>query len=197
MKILLYSCCEWSHDDRMIACASFDGTVVVWERQNQSFTSWDMISSLEGHESEVKCVGWSMDDRWLASCGRDKTVWIWENEGKGDFECVTVLQGHTQDIKFLKFHPKLPILFTASYDNTIKLWAEDGDDWYCKETLSGHDSTVWGLDINADGTRMVSCSSDLSIVYWEIQTSNQSRWMKSLVINDIHSFPIYRYICPY
>lgn len=179
----------------MIVSASFDGTVVVWESQNAGHTNWEMVSSLEGHENEVKCVCWSHDDRWIASCGRDKTVWIWENEGKGDFECVTVLQGHTQDVKSVLFHPTLPMLFSASYDNLIKVWKEEGDEWYCAETLSGHSSTVWSLTLNSEGDKMVSGSSDLSIIFWEMQHvgNNKYKWLKSATLQNIHRFPIYRY----
>jgi WD40 repeat protein len=82
--------CEWSPDDRMIASASFDGTVVVWEAQSSAMTHWDQIASLEGHENEVKSVSWSTDGRWLASCGRDKRVWMWEKLGGSEFECISM-----------------------------------------------------------------------------------------------------------
>ena len=73
----------------MIAAASFDGTVVIWEAQNKTLSRWELIASLEGHENEVKSVSWSSDGKWIATCGRDKSVWIWENIGQGEFECVS------------------------------------------------------------------------------------------------------------
>ena len=71
-------CCEWSPNSKMIASASFDGTVVVWHAQDNSMLYWDQIASLEGHENEVKSVNWSHDGKFLATCGRDKKIWIWE-----------------------------------------------------------------------------------------------------------------------
>lgn len=70
--------CEWSPDDRMIASASFDGTVVIWETRDTSMRKWEQIASLEGHDNEVKSVSWSANGNWLATCGRDKKIWIWE-----------------------------------------------------------------------------------------------------------------------
>lgn len=185
----------------MIASASFDGTVVIWETQSGSKQHWDMIASLEGHENEVKSVSWSCDGRWIATCGRDKTVWIWESVGRGEFECVTVLNGHTQDVKYLTFHPQLPsVLFSCSYDDSIKVWKEEADDWYCAETISGHASTVWGLSLDAKGTRLVSSSADLSVVLWRDVTGGSGKgssslatsWMKTGSLEKVHRYPIYR-----
>ena len=185
--------CEWSPNDRMIASASFDGTVVIWESQSSSMTVWDQVATLEGHDSEVKSVSWSPDGRWLATCGRDKRVWIWELLGGSEFECVSMLDGHTQDVKFVRWHPtSSSILISASYDDTLKVWTEDNDDWYCKETLQGHSSTVWGLTFDALGSKLISCSDDRSLLCWESDGNEGSGvWRISAKLQDVHEFPIY------
>ena len=164
--------------------------------------NWDMIASLEGHENEVKSVCWSCDGRWIATCGRDKTVWIWESVGRGEFECVTVLSGHSQDVKFVQFHPQSSsILFSCSYDDSIKVWHEEGDDWFCAETLTAHASTVWGLALNTAGTKLVSVSADRSLICWTDTRGGappkgrgvmESTWMKMGVLEEVHKYPIYR-----
>lgn len=65
-----------------------------------------------------------------------------------------MLQEHAQDVKMVTWHPKLEILASASYDDTIKIWKEDEDDWYCADTLSGHQSTVWSIDFDATGDHL-------------------------------------------
>ena len=185
--------CEWSPNGRMLATASFDGTVIVWQTQDNTFTLWDRVATLEGHENEVKSVAWSNDGTYLATCGRDKKVWIWEKLERSDFECAAVLDGHTQDVKFLIWHPRLNVLFSTSYDDTIKIWTEDDGDWYCAKTLIGHSSTVWGLTMDREGKNILSCSDDLSIFLWQCDSPSDptKEWRRIATLRDVHDYPIY------
>ena len=195
-------CIDWSSNNNMIASASFDGTVVIWQNTNNNYTNWDMIASLEGHENEVKCVMWSSNDRYLATCGRDKKIWIWEqiNDDDSEFECVTMLEGHSQDVKSLVWHKNEELLFSASYDDTIRIWAIDsidnnGDDWYNTDVLNGHTSTVWALTLDSDYNRLISSSDDLSIRIWQCTNNNnikqEGSWYCINIINNVHKYPIY------
>ncbi|KAH8935611.1 hypothetical protein BDL97_17G037900 [Sphagnum fallax] len=162
--------CEWCPAGKLLATASFDSTLGMYEKIG---TEISFIASFEGHENEVKSVAWNSSGSLLASCSRDKSVWIWEVLPGHEFECVSVLNGHSQDVKMVTWHPSRDILVSASYDNSIKVWAEDvdGDDWRCVQTLAapgrGHTSTVWGISFNATGDRMVSCSDDLTLMVWD------------------------------
>jgi WD40 repeat protein len=112
----------------------------------------------------------------LATCGRDKTVWIWELQPGNDFECVAVLNGHTQDVKCVKWHPTEDVLVSCGYDDTVATWEEDegGDDWSHASSIGvkegGHESTVWAVAFEPGGRRrMVSCSDDRTIKVWNAE----------------------------
>jgi WD40 repeat protein len=68
----------FSPDSRVLATASFDRTVRVWNPANGA-----EVVCLRGHEHAVSCVAFSPDCRFVASGAADRTVRIWDwNAGK-------------------------------------------------------------------------------------------------------------------
>ena len=62
--------------------------------------------------------------------------------------------------------PPPQLLASASYDDTVKLYREEEDDWVCCATLEGHESTVWSLAFDPSGQRLASCSDDRTVRIW-------------------------------
>ncbi|CAJ1943184.1 unnamed protein product [Cylindrotheca closterium] len=178
----------------VIAAASFDGSVSIWELTNdQQNKEWECTTQLEGHESEVKCVVWNSTGSLLATSGRDKSVWVWETfldgtiggSSDNDFECIAVLSGHEGDVKCVRFaesHGQWgdgdEVLLSAGYDDTIRVWAEDSGDWYCALVIEGiHADTIWSLAVAPGSGRMVSSSADGSIAIMKNFTILERREM--------------------
>lgn len=158
--------------DNMLAAASFDGTVSVWQETANGI--WRCMVTLEGHESEVKAVRFSPDGRRLATCGRDRTVWIWSvlhhhDNDDVEFECEAVLQEHQQDVKTIEWHPNSRILFSAGYDDSIRVYGcpfdDEDDEWLVLSVrLNAHSSTIWAL--TCLGTALYSAGADGCITRW-------------------------------
>eukprot|EP00824_Muranothrix_gubernata_P010167 TRINITY_DN2304_c0_g1_i1.p1 TRINITY_DN2304_c0_g1~~TRINITY_DN2304_c0_g1_i1.p1 ORF type:complete len:344 (+),score=21.95 TRINITY_DN2304_c0_g1_i1:137-1033(+) len=145
---------------------------------------------MEGHEHEVKSVSFSVSGQHLATCSRDKSVWVWEVvESGGECECVAVLSGHAQDVKMVRWHPTQEVLASCGYDDTIKIWKEDEYDWSDIHTMEGHDSTVWGICFNVDGSKLVSCSDDRTIIVWE--SVEDMAWRQACTLSGYHDRAIY------
>jgi len=80
------------------------------------------------------------------------------------------LKGHKDQITGLKFlnlnganH-----LISVSKDTLLKLW--DLTTQHCIETLIGHRSEIWGLDVNKDETLIVTGALDQELKFWDIDT---------------------------
>lgn len=164
-------CITWASNGDLAAVASFDATTSLWrevqERDpDEASGMFECCGLITGHENEVKSADFSPSGEYFATCSRDKSVWIYETDKHFEYECVAVLQSHTQDIKMVKWHPSQDVLFSVSYDDKIKVWGPDGDDWDCKETLEGHASTVWCLSWDPVGARFVTCSDDRTLRFW-------------------------------
>jgi len=178
-----------------LAAASFDGTVTIWEHNKND--TWECTTQLEGHENEVKCVTWNATGSLLATCGRDKTVWIWETYLDGslggsmlnEVDNIAVLNGHEGDVKSIRFAPSHgiwgdgdEILLSASYDDTIRVWAEDDGDWYCACSIQDvHTDTIWSIAVAPGGGRVISASADGSLAIYKSYTPAER---KELFPND-------------
>lgn len=77
---------------------------------------------------------------------RDRNIIVWGmDHEEEEMDCVSVLSGHVQDVKFVRFNPRNNNLYSCSYDDTVKVWLYDGEDYSNINTLRAHDGTVWGL----------------------------------------------------
>ena len=70
------------------------------------------------------------DKPYLISGADDKMVRIWDYQTKA---CVTDAgEGHSNNVCSVVFHPRLPIIVSASEDGTVRIWHSDdlprGDD---------------------------------------------------------------------
>ncbi|KAK4348385.1 hypothetical protein RND71_031140 [Anisodus tanguticus] len=186
--------CAWSPPFKLLAVACSDATTAIWKNVGDAY---ERVYTLEGHDNEVRSVSWNVNGELLATCGGDKSVWIWEVLPGNEFDCVSVLQGYTEDVKMVQWLGDYD-LFSCSNDNTIKVWEEtrEEDDWPCIQTLgesdrkhvrtlSGyHDRTIFSVDwmreeihwvpvkepaiIASDKRLLASASDDGTVKIWEL-----------------------------
>eukprot|EP00981_Chlorochromonas_danica_P000867 scaffold211_cov168-Ochromonas_danica.AAC.8 len=106
-------------DTNTFASASLDKSIKVW-----GLTAGTPHFSLDGpgsHEKGVNCVDYypGGDKPYLLSGADDRTIKIWDYQTKA---CLQTLEGHAHNISSVCFHPRIPIILSASEDGTVRLW---------------------------------------------------------------------------
>ncbi|MEG4107485.1 nSTAND1 domain-containing NTPase [Microcoleus sp. S13_C5] len=154
---------SFSRDGRMLASASHDNTVKLWD-----VATGNEIKTLTGHTSSVNGVSFSPDGKMLASASKDHTVKLWDTAtGKQ----IKTLTGHTNEVNRVSFSPDGKMLASASNDQTVRLW----DTATGKEikTLTRHNGWVWGVSFSHDGKMLASASHDKTVKLWDTATGKE------------------------
>ncbi|MCU0516289.1 MAG: hypothetical protein MUC60_05355 [Oscillatoria sp. Prado101] len=144
---------SFSPDGQMLASASADSTVKLWNR------SGGEIKTLTGHRAEVYSVTFSPDGQTIASASADGTVKLWSRDGL----LKSTLKGHAGEVFNASFSPDGQLIATAGKDKTVKLWRRDGE---LLRTLKGHTDRVWSVSFSPDGQTLASASADKTVKLW-------------------------------
>jgi WD40 repeat protein len=146
----------FSPDDKLIASASADKTVKLWD-----VMTGKEVRSLAGHTARVTAVTFSQDGKLLASAGVDRAVKLWNpttGQKLGEFE------GHTGPVTDLVFSPDGQRLASASEDKSVRVW--DAGTVQATLVFTRHPSPVQGVAFSPDGKWIASVSGFISPDQW-------------------------------
>jgi len=131
-------CTAWSPDGERFASADRNGEIRLWN----PVTGQPVGQPLRGHKQWVNSSG-----ERFASGSKDGTIKVW-NARTG--RQLASLSGHTDSVECIKWGGE-GLLYSASRDRTIKVWAmEGGDLGKLVRTLAGHGHRINTLALNVD-----------------------------------------------
>ncbi|ESO97892.1 hypothetical protein LOTGIDRAFT_209088 [Lottia gigantea] len=105
---------QFSPDTRLIASASFDKSVKLWEGRSGKF-----LASLRGHVNRVYQVAWSADSRLLCSGSSDSTLKVWDILEK---KLLFDLPGHADEVYAVDWSPDGQRVASGGKDKVLKIW---------------------------------------------------------------------------
>ncbi|KAL5002926.1 WD40-repeat-containing domain protein [Aspergillus recurvatus] len=169
---------SFSHDSRLLASASDDRTVKIWDTVTAS-----VQHTLDGHGDWVRSVSFSHDSLLLASASDDRTIW---DAATGSLQHT--LEGHDDVVRSVSISHNSRLLASASDDRTVKIW--DMVAGSLQYTLEGHSDWVRSAVFSHDSRLLASASDDRTVKIWDITTGSLQRtleghsdWIRSVLFS--------------
>ncbi len=124
--------------------------------------------ALAGHSSSISALRFNPGGVILVSGAADGAGVLWDTVAERGLRRLKGHKGRMTDALFVpsssSASPKL--LLTSSQDTLVKVW--DVDTGHCLQTVVGHRSEVRALDIDSEGSRVVTGSSDGEVRVWSV-----------------------------
>eukprot|EP00741_Cyanophora_paradoxa_P019806 tig00021168_g19115.t1 len=159
----------FSNDGRLMASASDDETVIVWDT-----VKWQSVTVLHGHSAPVRGVAFSPDSKVVVSSSADRTIKAYDISR---WALIKTFRGHQGVIHSVRFSNDGSLLCSCSLDESIKVW--DFMTRKCVASIEGrekdanrrgHVGNVRGCTFVGDSrNRLVTGGDDCTGRVWDIQ----------------------------
>ena len=176
---------EISPDDSLIASASSDGTIRLWD-----FETGAEIGILEGHENDVWALSFSPDGRQLASAGTDGRIILWDVEAQAidtTLNAISETDNGSGIVFTVDFDNDGTRLVSGGDDNLIRLWDMETGELITE--IDAHQN--WVRTVQFDPTNNAILSADTNGWLYFLDTETGENLVDPIItghtggINDI------------
>ena len=148
-----------SPDGNIIASASFDGTIRLWDT-----TTGQIVKELPIKKMPLLAASFSPDGQYIAysyAANEDSSIYIWNLNSN----CLQyVLTGHESVTRSISFSHDGSSLVTASNDGTVRIW--DISQGKCRKTLRDDGKFMLSAVFSPDDSCIAAASYDKYVRIW-------------------------------
>lgn len=176
--------CSFSSNLARLASCSGDGTVRVWDVEQQN-----CLATLSGHTAEVWSCHWHPKQvNLLCSSSSDHSVIVWDVQRE---QALFVLEKHEETVWCCRFSPDGSLMVSTSSDKTVNLWCCDQLPVRQPElvvTLERRDDALEFAEFSPDCRLLCTVCRDGNVRLWNI-SRNQKDMNKSISKQSVGDAP--------
>ncbi|MBD2683119.1 MULTISPECIES: caspase family protein [Nostoc] len=158
----------FSSDGKMLASASEDGTVKLWQTRiikepegSNQFIFVEQYGMPKVHEDDVSSISFNEKYKIIVSASSDETVKLWCYENN----IFKSILRHKDQVLCVSFSPNGEMIVSGDRSGNIRLWNADGK--LLKE-FQAHSNSISTVSFSPDNKTLISCSSDKYIRLWSL-----------------------------
>jgi WD40 repeat protein len=173
--------CVWAHDVALLATASDDQTVQIWDAE-----SGRSLLCLRGHKGPVTSCDFNSTDTLIASASYDESIRLWDTKSG---VCVARLPAHSDPVTSVRFSRDSTVLISCGYDGVCRLW--DVHTTSCLQSMNFDVPLARVYAVESPSSVLVTTQQE-DIFMWNIETGvlsnlhvkSDSRALRLLLTTD-------------
>ncbi len=151
-------------NDGLIVTGSYDFTIKVWKKTNQTL---ELITTIKDHKGVIFGLECLKTQSFFSSSA-DQTVKFWKKSVDNSFECVKTID-HSNQVTALTVLKSFFI--TGEFDGRLNIFNQSSFDLI--ERFIAHDGIVWCL-VSLNNQSFASASDDTNIKIWNREQNSSS-----------------------